>query len=61
MRLGAGFTLDVSYSGNKSVHLMDQRQVNALPAGYTPQNPECAYRSQQPVQLLCCLIEAGAI
>ena len=37
--LGAGFTLDVSYSGNRAVHLMDQRQVNALPAGYTAQNP----------------------
>jgi hypothetical protein len=37
--IGAGFTLDVSYSGNRSVHLMDQRQVNALPAGYTLQYP----------------------
>ncbi len=31
-------TLDVSYSGNHAVHLMDQRQVNALPAGYFQQN-----------------------
>lgn len=37
--IGAGFTLDVSYSGNHAVHLMDQRQVNALPAGYTVNNP----------------------
>ncbi|MGH9621539.1 MAG: carboxypeptidase regulatory-like domain-containing protein [Bryobacteraceae bacterium] len=37
--LGAGFVLDVSYSGNHSVHLMDQRQVNALPVGYTAANP----------------------
>ena len=37
--IGAGFTLDASYSGNHAVHLMDQRQVNALPAGYTAQNP----------------------
>jgi hypothetical protein len=37
--IGAGFTLDVSYSGNHAVHLMDQREVNALPAGYTTQNP----------------------
>ena len=28
------FALDVSYSGNHAVHLMDQRQVNALPAGF---------------------------
>ena len=38
--LGKGFTLDLSYSGNRAVHLMDQRQVNALPAGYTTQNPD---------------------
>ena len=37
--IGAGFTLDASYSGNHAVHLMDQRQINALPAGYTAQNP----------------------
>lgn len=37
--LGSGFTLDISYSGNRSVHLMDQRQVNALPAGYTTEFP----------------------
>ncbi len=33
--LPGNFTLDVSYSGNRSVHLMDQRQLNALPAGTT--------------------------
>jgi hypothetical protein len=37
--LRAGFTLDVSYSGNHAVHLMDQREVNALPAGFTAQYP----------------------
>lgn len=37
--LGDGFILDVSYSGNHAVHLMDQRQVNALPAGYTAEFP----------------------
>ncbi len=36
--LGKGFTLDISYAGNHAVHLMDQRQVNALPAGYTTAN-----------------------
>jgi len=33
------FTLDVSYSGNHAVHLMDQRQLNALPAGTFLTNP----------------------
>ena len=33
------FTLDLSYTGNRGVHLMDQRQVNALPPGYFQQNP----------------------
>jgi hypothetical protein len=28
------FALDLSYSGSHSIHLMDQRAVNALPAGY---------------------------
>ncbi len=37
--LGKGLTLDVSYSGNHSVHLMDQRQINALPAGYLSTYP----------------------
>jgi hypothetical protein len=37
--IGAGFTLDLSYSGNHAVHLMDQREVNALPAGFTAQYP----------------------
>ena len=40
MSLGTTTSLDVSYSGNHSVHLMDQRQVNALPAGYTSANPD---------------------
>jgi len=33
-QLPSHFSLDISYSGNHAVHLMDQRQVNALPAGY---------------------------
>lgn len=37
-QLPAKFALDVSYDGNHSVHLMDQRQVNALPAGYLQGN-----------------------
>lgn len=37
--LGNNFTLDVSYSGNHAVHLMDQRELNALPAGYTTAFP----------------------
>ena len=37
-QLPAKFALDVSYSGSHSVHLMDQRQVNALPAGYLQNN-----------------------
>ena len=37
--ISSSMTLDVSYSGNHSVHLMDQRQINALPAGYTTANP----------------------
>ncbi len=37
-QLPAKFTLDLSYSGNHAVHLMDQRQVNALPAGYLQNN-----------------------
>jgi hypothetical protein len=36
--LPARFSLDLSYSGSHSVHLMDQRQVNALPAGYLQNN-----------------------
>jgi hypothetical protein len=32
------FTVDLSYSGNHAVHMMDQRQLNALPAGYFQQN-----------------------
>jgi hypothetical protein len=38
-QLPAGFALDLSYAGNRAVHLMDQRQLNALPAGYTLANP----------------------
>jgi hypothetical protein len=37
-QLPAKFTVDLSYSGNHSVHLMDQRQVNALPAAYLMNN-----------------------
>ena len=37
-QLPAKFALDLSYSGNHAVHLMDQRQVNALPAGYLQNN-----------------------
>jgi hypothetical protein len=33
------FTLDVSYSGNHAIHLMDQRQLNAVPAGTFVTNP----------------------
>ncbi|MBS1875651.1 MAG: carboxypeptidase regulatory-like domain-containing protein [Acidobacteria bacterium] len=38
-QLPKGFTLDVSYSGNHTVHLMDQRLVNGLPAGTFVTNP----------------------
>jgi hypothetical protein len=38
-QLPAKFSLDVSYSGNHAVHLMDQRQLNALPAGTYLSNP----------------------
>jgi hypothetical protein len=37
--LPARLTLDLSYSGNHAVHLMDQRQLNALPAGTFLTNP----------------------
>jgi len=37
-QLPGKFTLDASYSGNHAVHLMDQRQVNALPAGSLQNN-----------------------
>ena len=33
------FTMDLSYSGNHAIHLMDQRQLNALPAGTFVTNP----------------------
>jgi hypothetical protein len=38
-QLPAKFTVDLSYSGNHAVHLMDQRQVNAVPAGTFITNP----------------------
>ena len=38
-QLPAKFAVDFSYSGNHAVHLMDQRQVNALPAGTFAVNP----------------------
>ena len=38
-QLPAKFSLDLSYSGNHAVHLMDQRQLNALPAGTFISNP----------------------
>jgi hypothetical protein len=37
--LGHNLGLDVSYIGNKSIHLMVQRQINGLPAGYFLANP----------------------
>ena len=37
-QLPAKFALDLSYSGSHSVHLMDQRAVNALPAGWFMNN-----------------------
>lgn len=38
-QLPAKFVLDVSYSGNRAVHLMDQRHVNTLAAGTFLKNP----------------------
>ncbi len=43
--LPAGFTLDLSYSGNHAVHLMDQREINALPAGYFAVNPRPSFNN----------------
>jgi hypothetical protein len=37
-QLPAKFSADLSYSGSHSIHLMDQRPVNALPAGYFQNN-----------------------
>jgi hypothetical protein len=37
-QLPAKFALDLSYSGSHSIHLMDQRAVNALPNGYFMNN-----------------------
>ena len=38
-QLPGKFTLDLSYSGNHTVHLMDQRLVNGLPANTFVANP----------------------
>jgi len=38
-QLPAKLVLDLSYSGNHAIHLMDQRQVNGLPAGTYLANP----------------------
>ncbi len=38
--LPAKFILDVSYAGNHTTHLMDQRLVNGLPAGTFVTNPD---------------------
>jgi hypothetical protein len=38
-QLPAKFTVDLSYSGNHSVHLMDQRHTNGLPADTFLTNP----------------------
>lgn len=38
-QLPSQFTLDVSYSANRAIHLMDQRRVNAVPAGAFVLNP----------------------
>ena len=37
--LAAGFTLDLSYAGNRAVHLMNQRQLNAVPANTFIEQP----------------------
>jgi len=37
-QLPAKFALDLSYSGSHSINLMDQRNVNALPAGWLQNN-----------------------
>jgi len=37
-QLPGKFALDLSYSGSHSIHLMDQRAVNALPNGYFQNN-----------------------
>jgi hypothetical protein len=46
------FTLDASYSGSHSVHLMDQRQLNALPAGYLQQNAAAYAAANNDVDVL---------
>jgi hypothetical protein len=38
-QLPAKFTLDVSYSGNHAIHLMDQRRINAVAANTFVVNP----------------------
>lgn len=50
--LPARFSLDVSYSGNHSIHLMDQRQLNALPAGTFLSNPNLSQSVNYHNQLL---------
>jgi len=51
--LASHTTLDVSYSGNRGIHLMDQRQLNALPAGTFVANPNLlASVNNQPNALL---------
>ena len=40
--LKAGFTLDLSYTGNAGNFLMVQRQVNGLPAGWLRENPNAS-------------------
>jgi len=40
--LKAGFTLDLSYTGNAGNYLMVQRQINAQPAGYLRDNPNAS-------------------
>lgn len=37
--LGRNLALDLSYVGNRGIHLMVQRQINGLPAGYYTANP----------------------
>ena len=45
--LPAKFSLDVSYSGNHAIHLMDQRRVNAVPANTFVLTRTCAVRQFQ--------------
>ncbi len=36
------FTLDISYSGNHAIHLMQQRRLNAIPVNYFGENPNAS-------------------